>query len=43
MDERSIFDLSPQMSHASEKLFTPRRLLLMVGLLIAMVLATLVR
>ena len=43
MDERSIFDLSPQMSRASEELFTPRRLLLMVGLLIAMVLATLVR
>jgi hypothetical protein len=43
MDERSIFDLSPQMSRASEKLFTPRRLLLMLGLLIALLLATLAR
>lgn len=43
MDERSVFDLSPQISRASEELFTPRRLFLMVGLLIALVLATLAR
>ena len=43
MDERNMFDLSPQMSRASEELFTPRRLLWMAGLLIAIVLATLVR
>lgn len=39
MDERSVFDLTPQMSRASQELFGRYRLLLMVGLLIAMLAA----
>jgi hypothetical protein len=40
MDERTVFDLSPQMSRASQDLFTPRRLILLVALLVSMFAAT---
>jgi hypothetical protein len=42
MDERSVFDLSPQLSRASEEPLTSFRLLLLAGLLSALLAATLV-
>jgi hypothetical protein len=41
IDERSVFDLSPQISRASGNLFSRFRLLLMTGLLLATFLAAL--
>jgi hypothetical protein len=36
MDERNVFDLSPQMSRASQQVFKPHRLFLLAVLLAAM-------
>jgi len=36
MNERNVFDLSPQMSRASQQLFRPHRLFMLAVLLVAM-------